>query len=215
MKFLQLIFLMSVLCFSRDNPFASVENISKFTKIASKNNNFKQKDFNLPDSARVLKKVEVYYQNLNGSVSKQLVNIDKKIDWHDTFIITYKNGKIKTLPKRGIAVKIKKQELTKKDTIRTFSFKDFISFKVGGKSIKIFTKDSKIRDFLVDNPYKIVIDFKRDANFLTKSFKVNMPPFVSIVLGNHDKYYRVAIELDGQYIYDLKKEKGDYIITLR
>ena len=218
MKFLQLILLLSVLCFSRDNPFASVENISKFTHSSPKNNNFEQKDFRLPDSARVLKKVEVYYQNLNGSVSKQTVSIDKKIDWHDKFMITHRNSKIKTLPTTLVAPIItttKKQVIVKKDNLKVFGFKDFISFKVAGKSIKILTKDQKIRDFSVDKPYKIVIDFKRDTNFLTKSFDINMPPFISVVLGNHDKYYRVAIELDGQYIYNLKKEKGDYIITLK
>ncbi len=215
MKILQLILLLSVLCFSRDNPFVSVENISKSTNITPKNNTFQQKDFSLPDSARILKKVEIYYQNLNGSISKRVVNIDKKIDWHDEFMITHKNSKVKVLPIMPKTIKPKKQEIVKKDDIKIFSFKDFISFKVARKSIKIITNDHKIRDFIVDNPYKIIIDFRRDTNFLTKSFHIDKPPFVSVVLGNHDKYYRVAIRLDGQYIYSLKKQKGDYIITLK
>jgi len=212
MKILQLILLLSLSCFSRDNPFVPVEDISKSTNIAPKITDFKEKDFSLPDSARILKKIEIYYQNLNGSISKQVVNIDKKIDWHDKFTITHKNSKIETLP---TTVKTKKEIKTKKDDIKIFSYKGFISFKVAGKSIKIITKDSKIRDFLVDEPYKIVLDFRRDTSFLTKTFHINRPPFVSVVLGNHDKYYRVVIQLDGQYIYNLKREKGDYIITLK
>jgi len=216
MKILQLILLLSILCFSRDNPFVPVEDISKSTNVAPKNSNFQQKDFSLPDSARILKKVEVYYQNLNGSISKQVVDIDKKIDWHDEFTIKYKNSKIKTLPTTiKTKTKIKKQAIVKKDDIKIYSYKGFISFKVAGKSIKILTKDSKIRDFSVDKPYKIIVDFRRDSNFLTKTFHIDKPPFVSVVLGNHDKYYRVAIWLDGQYIYSLKREKGDYIITLK
>ncbi len=216
MKFLQLFLLLGALCFARDNPFVSVENISNFTQAPKKDNSFKEKDFTLPDSARVLKKVEVFYQNLNGSVSKQMLNIDKKIDWHKKFIISYKNSRILTKPEKKIqAVEKKPQPKRVKEVIKTFSFKDFIAFKVGKKSMKIITKDSKIRDFIVSEPYKIVIDFKRDTNFLTKTFKINLPPFVSIVLGNHDKYYRVVVELDGQYIYSLKKEEGDYIITLK
>jgi len=216
MKILQLILLLSLSCFSRDNPFVSIENISKSTNIAPKNSNFQQKDFSLPDSARILKKVEVYYQNLNGSISKQVVDIDKKIDWHDEFTITHKNSKIKTLPTIiKTKIKTKKQVIVKKDNMKIFSYKDFISFKVIGKSIKILTKDIKIRDFSVDKPYKIIVDFRRDSNFLTKTFHIDRPPFVSVVLGNHDNYYRVAIWLDGQYIYNLKREKGDYIITLK
>lgn len=214
MKILQLILLLSVVCFSRDNPFVPVEDISKSTSIVQKNGNFQEKDFSLPDSARILKKIEVYYQNLNGSISKQVVDINKKIDWHDKFIITYKNSKIKTLP-TIVKPKTKEQTVVKKDDMKLFSYKDFISFKVLGKSIKIITKDSKIRDFLVDKPYKIIVDFRRDTDFLTKTFHINRPPFVSVVLGNHNKYYRVAIWLDGQYVYSLKKEKGDYIITLK
>ncbi|MFK5882594.1 MAG: AMIN domain-containing protein [Sulfurospirillum sp.] len=217
MKILQLFLLLGVLCFARDNPFAPVENIAKFTQLPKQDKHFKKADFSLPDSARVLKKVDVYYQNLDGSISRRVVQIDKKIDWHDEFMLTYKKDlqNQKKAKRTTLLTAEKTQQNQSENEIKSFKYKGFISFKVGKKRLEIFTKDRKIRDFMVDKPYKIVIDFKRDTNFLTKSFKVDMPPFVSIVLGNHDKYYRVAIELDGQYVYSLKKAKGDYIVTLK
>ncbi len=218
MRIFTLFLLLGVLCFARDNPFVPVEDIARFTQVVKQDNHFKGTDFSLPDSARVLKKIDVYYQNLDGSVSRKVIKVDRKIDWHNEFALMYKKDLQASRSVASVAhalVPDKPQKEMREGLIKSFAYKDFISFKVGKKRMEIFTKDSKIRDFMVDKPYKIVIDFKRDTNFLTKTFKVDIPPFVSIVLGNHDRYYRVAIELDGQYIYSIKREKGDYIITLK
>lgn len=42
-----------------------------------------------------------------------------------------------------------------------------------------------------------------------------MPKFASITIGKHAGYYRVAIKLDGQYTYNLKKSQDGYIVTLK
>jgi len=207
-KYLSIILFISVFCFGRDNPFVPANNITKFTHVNKKKMNFEDVKIQLPNSARILKSIEVVYQNLDGSVDKKVKIIDKKIDWHDELIFT------KTVKGKEKAITQMIPRSTQEQA-RKYSFKDFIKFEVTKKSFKIITKDIKIRDFLVNKPYKVVVDFKRDANFLTKRFMINMPPFISVVLGNHDKYYRVAIKLDGQYVYTLRKVKGDYIITLR
>ncbi len=206
--------LLGILCFARDNPFEPVENIAKFTQIPKIDNHFEKADFSLPDSARILKKIDVYYQNLDGSLSRKVINIDKKIDWHYKFMLVYGDYQAtQKKSKKSIATKTKNNSFKK--SMKKFGYKGFISFKISKNRIYIITKDSKIRDFMVDKPYKVVVDFKRDTNFLTKTFRVSLPPFVSVVLGNHDKYYRVAIELDGQYLYNIKKLKDGYIITLK
>ena len=212
MRIILLFLLFGVLCFARDNPFEPVKDISKFTQIPKSDKRFKKADFALPDSARVLKKIDVYYQNLDGSLSRKVINIDKKIDWHYGFLLTY--GGLQTVQNSRKSTTPKGKNASQAG-IKTFAYKGFISFRVGKKRIEIITKDSKIRDFMVDKPYKVVVDFKRDTNFLTKTFKLDIVPFVSVVLGNHDKYYRVAIELDGQYLYNIERKKGEYIITLK
>lgn len=206
MQKLVLFLFLSVFCVARDNPFQPIEDIQQFTHAKAEENKFKSANFKFPDSARIFKKIEVSYQNIDGSVEKKVINIDKSIDWHDSFVLGIKTNEVKP---NNISV-IKQTKQTEK-----YSFKGFISFEIDGKSLKIITRDRLIRDFLVTKPYKVVLDFRRNTNFLTKTFKTNSVPFIKIVLGNHDNYYRAAIELDGQYIYKLKKEKGDFIITLR
>ena len=39
-------------------------------------------------------------------------------------------------------------------------------------------------------------------------------PFSKIRMGNHDGYYRVVIELDGQYRYKLETQERDYTIVV-
>ncbi|NOX15939.1 MAG: AMIN domain-containing protein [Epsilonproteobacteria bacterium] len=207
MRLISLFLLFSILAIARENPFVSIENITKATQINKRDTYFEDLKFKLPSSARILKSIEVSYQNLNGSINKKTITINKKIDWHDELFFTKK-----IMNQQKQVLKIEKRET--REIGKIYKFKDFIKFEVKNKSIKIITKDVKIRDFLVSKPYKIVFDFRRDASFLTKLFKVDMPPFVSIVLGNHDKYYRVAIKLDGQYTYKLRRAEGNFIITL-
>ncbi|MCF6173909.1 MAG: AMIN domain-containing protein [Campylobacteraceae bacterium] len=208
MKFITLLLLFSILAVARENPFVPIENITKSIQTNKKDTYFQALKLKLPDSARVLKSITVSYQNLNGSINKKTILIDKKIDWHDELFFSKK-----MIAEQKPIVKIEKKDM--QEMGKVYKFKDFIKFEVRDKSIKVITKDIKIRDFLVSDPYKIVLDFRRDANFLTKTFKVDLPPFVSIVLGNHDKYYRVAIELDGQYVYKLSRDEGNFIITLK
>ncbi|WP_331774863.1 AMIN domain-containing protein [Sulfurospirillum sp. 1612] len=223
MRKLAFILCLSLACVARDNPFQAVENIDQATHQKSTNESFKEATMTLPDSARIMKSVAISYQNLDGSIATKTVTVDKSIDWHDTF-------------KLGIAGNISsyhevaappdaapEHNMTKIDKpapivahSQHYKFKDFIQFKIMGKALIVMTKDKLIRNFLVSKPYKVVLDFRRDARFLTKTFKTDTTPFVSIVLGNHDRYYRVAITLDGQYGYTLNKEqKGEYRITLK
>jgi len=84
-----------------------------------------------------------------------------------------------------------------------------------GNEISIFTKESKIRDFLIADPYKVVVDFKKESSFGTKTLNLATPPFVSATLGNHEGFYRIAILLDGHYRYDILPFNGGYIIKLK
>jgi hypothetical protein len=64
------------------------------------------------------------------------------------------------------------------------------------------------------NPYRVVLDFKGDYSFQSFSKNVQGSVFKSVRIGNHDGYYRVVVEFDGQYKYTFQKENGSYIIDL-
>ena len=207
MKRLLLILVVITGVFARENPFVPAQDIKNETPPKENIPYFKEIRFTLPDSARIIKEIKVSYQNLDSSIDEKTIHIEKKFDWHKTFILTQNTEQDK------LSTENKKQK-TKIPETKKLSFKNFIKFEVNKEFFKIITKDTKIRDFLVTKPYKIVVDFKRDANFLTKTFNLNLTPFKTLVLGNHEGYYRVVIELDGHYIYKLKKDKDTYTITL-
>lgn len=208
---------------ARDNPFEPVEfskTTGKATYKKDTRESFKNEKVQLPSSARILKSVELHFQNLDGSVESKVVEIDKKIDWHDELVLKKVNDVedviITQIPQTSVEEKIiqeKPQLMTKKN--KEINFKDIISFLVEGNNLHVKTIDKKIRDFLVTKPYKIVIDFKKEVSFYTKVYDLQTPKFSSITIGKHDGYYRLAIELDGQYLYDIQKVSDGYVITLK
>jgi len=207
------LFLTTITLIARDNPFEPIKTLTgKATYKKDTRENFTNIKAKLPSSARILKKVEFSFQNLDGSIETQSITIDKKVDWHNELILKKVNdveepiiAPINVTPK----IKIKRMKNTQ------INFKDIVSFSIDGKELYIKTKDKKIRDFLVTNPYKIVLDFKNDISFYTKIYKLKTKNYKSITIGKHSGYYRVAIELDGKYLYNIQKVKDGYIINLR
>jgi len=187
---------------ARDNPFQSlvganeVEQVGVSTNVADIVEPYEGSSVNLPSSARVLRSVDFIYQNLDGSIAKKSVLVEKGIDWHEALIITHN--------KKKKSSEIVERKIEKLKLLASFGF---IRFEKQGKDLRVISNDEMQRHFLLINPHRIVIDFKRDASFATKHFEIKKStPFKNIHIGNHDGYYRVVIELDGQYRYKLKHD---------
>lgn len=205
--------LLGVTLFARENPFEAVSASTTTGKATYKKDtreNFSSTKVKLPSSARILKSVELHYQNLDGSIESTKVKVDQKIDWHDELIVKKLLDDIapSTAP---ILVPMKKET----NKAKKINFKNIVLFTIDGKSLHVKTKDKKIRDFLVTNPYKIVVDFDNEVSFYTKVYNLKTKFFSSITLGKHSGYYRVAIELDGKYLYNKQKVDDGYLFTLR
>ncbi|MBP9566034.1 MAG: AMIN domain-containing protein [Sulfurospirillum sp.] len=219
---------------ARENPFETTnapEVVGKTTQIEEKRSDFKSTSITFPSSARILKSVTLTFQNLDGSIEEEHQNIDQNIDWHHPLLLspqgvekstpppapsiapvpplTKKNIEVKELKSVSImpSVKTKSEERVK--------LVENIFLLAEGNEIKIFTKDLKIRDFLVADPYKIVLDFKRTRSFATKTVDLKKNPFVLATLGEHKDFYRIAILLDGHYRYDLQTFEGGYSLKLK
>jgi len=207
------LFLTAITLMARENPFKVVTTSSTTGKATHKKDtreSFTSKKIKLPSSSRILKKLELSFQNLDGSIETKSVLIDKKIDWHDELILKKVNDTEDSITAPIELPKIKK--VVKKTKI---NFKNIVLFTISNKELHVKTTDKKIRDFLVTNPYKIVLDFKNEISFYTKVYKLDIKNYKSITVGKHDGYYRVAIELDGRYLYDIKKVKDGYLINLK
>ena len=130
MKF---IFLLITLLFSlvaRDNPFADVISNEAFpisTNIPKTLTDLRHESFRLPDSARILKRVIIEYQNLDGSVDTIATTLNKKIDWHMPLVLKHQKA-----PAVGSTYKVKINL-------------PFIKFSTKSHKMKLKTKDKLIR----------------------------------------------------------------------
>jgi len=202
MRFNLLFFLLSVVSLlARDNPFfpadpnaVQVTTSNKVEQLAP----FSKQELSLPNSARAIKAITVTYQNLDGSIANETLPLNNKIDWHKPLVITQARTKIKVKVK-GI----------KSKSIKT----KYIQFVQEGKKMKLITKDRLLRSFMLSNPSRIVMDFSRNTSFRPKTFVLKSAPYVKIRMGNHDKYYRVVFELDGQYKYKLDDTDKEMFIV--
>ena len=225
---------------ARENPFEmsySPASVGKTTQVQDDRTDFNGTTLTLPSSARILKSASVTFQNLDGSISEEFVAIEQNVDWHFPLVLVSQNQFIQkpvtTVPpsietkkapeKKAVEtsvqpIKEEKTTLIPPETVKkdaTYKLTESISFFINEKEITIFTKESKIRDFLIADPYKVVLDFKKVTNYATKTVEFQKAPFVSATLGDHDGFYRIAILLDGHYRYDLQPFNGGYIIKLK
>ncbi len=211
------VFLITVFLFisisARENPFfpsdgeKDIPITSNIDKSLSK---LKRATIQLPSYARVMKKVTIEYQNLDGSIENKSIELDNSIDWHLPIFISqsYSEQTTKTpIIKKNISKK------TKPSYKKIIKIKD-ASFYISKNNLKIITKDKLLRDFLLVQPHRIVMDFKKEANFRSYIKKIPDSIFTKIRIGNHSGYYRVVIELDGFYRYRLKTIPTGYLITV-
>ena len=202
MRIILFLFL-SLSLFGRDNPFfPSDPNKEKVqtTNRVEKLRPYTTQEILLPNSARAVKAIVIRYQNLDGSISNEELPLNSKIDWHEPFVITHK-GQVKE---------------TKKKQTKSGQYINakYISFQADGNKMFIKTEDKLLQNFLLTSPHRVVMDFKRSTSFKPKTFKLRKAPFSKIRMGNHDGYYRVVIELDGQYRYKLETREKDYTIAI-
>ncbi len=218
MKVLSLFALLILTLHARENPFFPPEGEKDIFITTNKDNSkipLKQAAITLPSQARVLQKVTIELKNLDGSIETKSIELDNSIDWHLPIFISqgYRETAVPTP---------KEKELSKTTTTTpTPTKKNDIQNGIGpklsveGKSLKVTTKNEAIRNFLIANPHRIVIDFKSSAevtSFVKKDFdKV----FQEVRVGNHKNYYRVVVELDGFYKYNFKKVDDGYIVELK
>lgn len=218
MKVLSLFALLILTLHARENPFFPPEGEKDIFITTNKDNSkipLKQAAITLPSQARVLQKVTIELKNLDGSIETKSIELDNSIDWHLPIFISqgYRETAVPTP---------KEKELSKTTTTTpTPTKKNDIQNGIGpklsveGKSLKVTTKNEAIRNFLIANPHRIVIDFKSSAevtSFVKKDFdKV----FQEVRVGNHKNYYRVVVELDGFYKYNFKKVADGYVVELK
>ncbi|MCW8895410.1 MAG: AMIN domain-containing protein [Sulfurimonas sp.] len=191
----------------KETPFTSNENRDKEP--------LKRATITLPAQARILQKVTIEFKNLDGSLESKSIELDNAVDWHLPIFISQSYGETqvadKPLAEKQISKKIIADESMYKNIASIKNFKLYSS----DKSLKIVTDDEMIRNFLLVNPHRIVVDFKREIDIRSYVKKYPKDIFKAVRIGSHKGYYRAVIELDGPYRYSLKKISNGYIMELK
>ncbi|WP_455757174.1 AMIN domain-containing protein [Sulfurimonas sp.] len=201
---------------ARENPFFPSLGEKDIPYTSNKNQEIpklKRATISLPPQARVIKKVTIEYENLDASLDTKTIELENSVDWHLPVFISQSYAQKQSLQENTQKKKVIEQK--KAPEYKEVAKIEFAKFYVQDKSLKIVTNDKQLRNFLLVQPHRIVIDFHRDSSMKSYLKKIENSIFTKVRIGNHDGYYRVVIELDGYYRYKLKKLSNGCLITLR
>lgn len=101
-----------------------------------------------------------------------------------------------------------------KGSEKEVKFLGFISFLAHEKELNIITKAKNLKHFAYEKN-KIVLDFaKPPRSFKTRNLKLENDTFKNVIIGWHDKYFRVVLELDKMHKYKLETAENGYVLKL-
>lgn len=197
---------------ARENPFfpSTGEEDLPYTSNKKINiPNLKQASITLPSTARTIKKVTIEYEKMDASIESKSIDLEHAVDWHLPIFVSqsYKNEKNQIEEKKEIPTVIPAM-------FKSVGKTKYSEFQILGKSIQILSEDKLIRNFLLAQPHRIVMDFKRESSMKSYSLDIKDSVFTKVRVGNHKGYYRVVIELDGYYRYKFKKLNNGCLLTL-
>lgn len=196
---LGIFFVLVVLVFARQNPFADPSNNNQISNNNPQNfDKFKETKITLPNSARLIKEITIKYQNIDGSISQTSQKQDRLIDWHNPIVISHKfNATEQKGDYTSISLKTKNVQLS-----------------YLGRYLRIATKLEIKNSFFLSDPYRVVIDFVGNID-KTENQKINNDFYKNVSLSNHDGLFRITLELDTFYSYIIEKTTNGYILGLR
>lgn len=246
------------LCIARNDPFTPVivpkDSIRPYYGESSV---FDTAQIEFPSTARLIKKIEVTFQNIDGSIETKSLAVSGRIDWRMPLLVSQvlnKNqsyaissidnktpppspasnivkdinipvdkveskqikkadSKKSTDKKKADFTKkadsIKKAESKKADSAKKANIKKsakFTPYKINGNSIFISYVGELKRHFIMQNPYRIVLDLEINKNYYKRNrYTLNAPYFKRLKYGLHTNFLRIVLELDGNYVYKLEK----------
>lgn len=101
-----------------------------------------------------------------------------------------------------------------KSSEKEVKFLGFVSFLAHEKELNIITKAKNLKHFAYEKN-KIVLDFaKPPRSFKTRNSKLENETFKNVIIGWHDKYFRVVLELDKMHKYKLETAENGYVLKL-
>lgn len=242
------------LCIARNDPFSPIivpkDSIRPYYGESSV---FDTAQIEFPSTARLIKKIEVTFQNIDGSIETKSIAVSGRIDWRMPLLISqvlnknqsYAISSIdnKTPPpssannivkdinipvdkadSKKIAESNKQDSKQKPQTPKKQNYSTKIDstknttpktsqkqvknppYKIDGNSIFISYVGNLKRHFIMQNPYRIVLDFEINKKYYKRNrYTLNQPYFTKLKYGLHTNFLRIVLEMDGNYVYTLDK----------
>lgn len=108
------------------------------------------------------------------------------------------------------------QNVAKSAKISRVSQSNFVPYTISGNSIFVSYVGRLKRHYIMQNPYRIVMDFDINTKYYKKnSYSINQPYFKRLRYGLHTNFLRIVLELDGNYIYNLEKYESGVKINVQ
>ncbi len=210
MRYVVLIgFMMSAL-FANNNPFNEVK--GGVVSNQSVNAQAPKRQIKLPADAKVIRYIILGYESKDGVLKEKRIPMSRAVN-------TPAQSNIQNNSNTQRIATASTQAVASNDNIGASStqyyFQPFFNFDALGRTLIVHTNDEIIRHFVVKNPDRLVLDFKRDKGFPTSSLNINDSSFKKVSFGSHKGFYRASFVLDGVYQYDLIRQGGDIIIKLK
>lgn len=207
-----LFFLIFGFIYANENPLGGEQNASIVTPAP-----FVRGDAKFNSNARILKSISFNYINLDGTEDTLVLDVNKSIDWHDTYTIMRSKSpepsKILdvsvTIPKGSADANLSMEvELP----IQSGSIDKLLTYSIYKNKIRLNANDELMSDFSIGNPSKIVMDFKSEQISPSKIVRIKNSFFKRLDFGSHKGYYRLVLYLDGKYNYKIEKDASGYTI---
>lgn len=197
MKALIIVSLLLYVISARDNPFESVitPKSEEHPVTGIYQEPLSSVEFVLPSTARVVKSVQVTYQNLDGSIESKTIQLDESIDWHYPL---------------SISQKAKNATYNAENRFKIGEFELVIN----RERIFIATRKKMLRDFILPEPYRLVLDIQGVRDNIHEKLTLNKKYFTNAEVSTHEDFYRISISLDGRYKYKITPQRDGFVITL-
>lgn len=200
-RYIYFIFLFINLLFAREDPFVSIivpeDSIRPYY---GETNVFTKEEITLPSNARLIKKIEITYQNLDGSIETKSVPVSGRIDWRTPLVVSQALKKTQN--------DSKKMALDMDESNNIYKVKD--------NNLFIAYQGKLLRDFIMKNPDRIVLDLDINLQYYNQNkININKLYFRSLKYGLHNGFLRIVVELDGSYIYHISQTKNGLNINVK
>jgi hypothetical protein len=190
----------------------------------------------LPNGSKEVKAVIIEYVDKNGITNRKTVKINKQLRGNNPIMIAQSSqvslpvvdeqnsqrGGVFANPNKKLNsvqavnnnqtssnintngfINIVGQDYTSVEEYKPFPF---LKIRVSENEIVFDTSKQVLRDFIISNPTKIVVDFSRVPSFNTKTIRLkNQSIAKNLSFGAHRDFFRVAIELSGKQRYKVYK----------